>query len=483
MNDNLTVDDKVGIGTSTPYAPLYIDTSQPASSETPQTSGQTTFNNTVVAGFTTTNSAPNNYGLIVGLLNNGTSYLQALSRTHSSYYNLLLNPNGGSVGIGGTPVGEGYLTVYSSTDYDGIKLLNGTTSLAKIARGTTDYGYFYAYGSSPVSISGSGSSVIGGYLTVGSTSVPSYPLVVHGQTTRYSTGMYLYNYNKYGSSFTAYWEDTTAYNIGLHVYSGVYAGNGYSAPSDFRIKENICEVPDDLSLEKLRNIEVKYYEYKDKLTKGQDKTIGFIAQQVKTVMPMAVKFVKEYIPILELLTDFTWEKIDDPSDDNNYKLITNLTDVSGVKCKFYVSNDISNGEIVKEVVGNSDNTFYFDSRYNNVFYYGQEVDDFNSLDKQKLFTLNFSATQEIDRIQQQHIIDISNAQATIQQQTTTIQSHETTIQTLQTDLSTTNTTIQQHETTIQQQATTIQQHETTIQQQQQQIADILSRLESLESSA
>ena len=53
--------------------------------------------------------------------------------------------------------------------------------------------------------------------------------------------------------------------------------------------------------------------------------------------------------------------------------------------------------------------------------YGIEVDDFHTLDKSKLFALHFSATQEIDRIQQQHIIDISNAQATIQ-------SHEATIQ-------------------------------------------------------
>jgi len=50
-----------------------------------------------------------------------------------------------------------------------------------------------------------------------------------------------------------------------------------------------------------------------------------------------------------------------------------------------------------EIVGNEDNSFTFDSSYNNVFCYGKEVDDFNILDKQKLFALNFSATQELDR--------------------------------------------------------------------------------------
>ena len=48
-------------------------------------------------------------------------------------------------------------------------------------------------------------------------------------------------------------------------------------------------------------------------------------------------------------------------------------------------------------MGNSDNTFTFDLKYNYVFCYGREVDDFHALDKQKLFALNFSATQELIR--------------------------------------------------------------------------------------
>ena len=53
------------------------------------------------------------------------------------------------------------------------------------------------------------------------------------------------------------------------------------------------------------------------------------------------------------------------------------------------------------------NSFIFDQSWNNVFLYGKEVDDFHTLDKQKLFALNFSATQEIDRIQQAQVVDIS----------------------------------------------------------------------------
>ena len=107
---------------------------------------------------------------------------------------------------------------------------------------------------------------------------------------------------------------------------------------------------------------------------------------------MAVSLQKSIIPNEMRLLETTWDGLNMSSD---------LTDVSGVKYKFYVSNDPSgNDEVEKEIVGNQDNTFTFDKHYNNVFCYGKEVDDFHTVDKQKLFTVNFSATQEIDKIQQ-----------------------------------------------------------------------------------
>ena len=50
--------------------------------------------------------------------------------------------------------------------------------------------------------------------------------------------------------------------------------------------------------------------------------------------------------------------------------------------------------------------FIIDVFPTNILYVGEEVEDFHTLDKAKLFAVNFSATQEIDRIQQQHRIEI-----------------------------------------------------------------------------
>ena len=107
-----------------------------------------------------------------------------------------------------------------------------------------------------------------------------------------------------------------------------------------------------------------------------------------------------------------WSTVTDNSGNVTFKLtISDLEDVSGnTKYRFYVSNDLSgNNECEKEIHSLEDeqNSFIFDQSWNNVFLYGKEVDDFHTLDKQKLFALNFSATQEIDRIQQQQLIDIS----------------------------------------------------------------------------
>ena len=170
----------------------------------------------------------------------------------------------------------------------------------------------------------------------------------------------------------------------------VWATNAVIVTSDKRIKENIQEIDDGVSLQKVRDISCVWYNYKDRHLKGDGRVSGFIAQQVKEHLPEAVSIQTDIIPNeMRKLQDISW---------NGTQMTCDLVDVSGVKYRFYVSNDISgNDEVMKEIVGNEDNTFTFDASYNYVFCYGKEVDDFHTLDKQKLFALNFSATQELDR--------------------------------------------------------------------------------------
>ena len=124
---------------------------------------------------------------------------------------------------------------------------------------------------------------------------------------------------------------------------------------------------------------------------------------MKEVFPLAVDLVNDFEPNENrLLENISWEKITDSNNVCKYKLTSDLQDVSGVKYKFYMINDPSGNvpETKKEIIGNNDNTFTFDNSWNYVFCVGREINDFHALDKSKLFTLNFSATQELDRRQQ-----------------------------------------------------------------------------------
>ena len=177
----------------------------------------------------------------------------------------------------------------------------------------------------------------------------------------------------------------------------VVQGQAFYTNSDQRIKKNIVDVPDNLALQYVRDIPCRYYDYINQEANGGDKTIGFIAQEVKEVFPMAVNTNPDFIPDeYRLLENISWI----PTSDNQFKLVSDLINVSGVKYRFYVpeNNEIPSVRSKRiEVIGNSDNTFTFDVSHQQVFCYGKEVDDFHTIDKNKIFALHHSAIQELDR--------------------------------------------------------------------------------------
>jgi hypothetical protein len=135
---------------------------------------------------------------------------------------------------------------------------------------------------------------------------------------------------------------------------------------------------------------------------------------------MAVSLQTEFIPDVMEIVKGNWVAIG-----NSYNFTaTTLQNVSGKRYRFYMSNDPSgNDEKKKEVVGNEDGTFTFDQEYANVFCYGKEIDDFHTIDKQKIFALHHSAIQELDK-------KIILLETTVSAQNTLIESQNTLIQSL-----------------------------------------------------
>ena len=231
------------------------------------------------------------------------------------------------------------------------------------------------------------------------TTKPKYLLhIIGGKTETDFTARY---YNSSGAN-----ANTTANRELSAYFTNHIACEELQVFSDERIKENIADINDTYSLKKLRDISCVFYNYKDRVGRGNNKTIGFLAQQVNAHLPEAVSLIRDIIPNeLRVIKTPSWTTITDSSGNNKYKLrIEDLSNnIGNTLYRFYVSNESSgNREYEKEIKSLIDEpkSFIFEEKWNNVFLYGREVDDFHILDKQKLFALNFSATQEIDKQQQ-----------------------------------------------------------------------------------
>ena len=264
-----------------------------------------------------------------------------------------------------------------------------------------------------------------GYVGVGTTS-PDFPLKVQAVTTAFDNNevndLYKDSYRGIPKTITysvdidriAWFDSTDKSSTELFYakddalgnehaeYSAFFKGMlvipGFEIFSDRRIKTDISLVVDDTALNQVNALESYEYNYVDPFKRKKKKTIGFIAQEVKEVIPNAYGIIKEFIPDeMRIITDPQWTE-----DAGKYYLNIPDLDMSGSftgKGKFYVSNDPSgNDEVCKEVQIEPDKkTFVFDHSWNNVFFYGKEVSDFHTIDKNQIFALHHSAIQELDR--------------------------------------------------------------------------------------
>jgi hypothetical protein len=118
--------------------------------------------------------------------------------------------------------------------------------------------------------------------------------------------------------------------------------------SDRRIKKNIVDVVDETALETLRLLKPKRYEYKDKIKRGQEVVWGFIAQEVREVLPYSTKEKRQVLPNIYELANVSQSNVITFTNFNTSNLESNATTLIRIKGIDGEDHDVHLAEVIDE---------------------------------------------------------------------------------------------------------------------------------------
>ena len=193
--------------------------------------------------------------------------------------------------------------------------------------------------------------------------------------------------------------------IAIWCPDGAIHSQTYIGASDKRIKKDIRPLKDNESLEILRQLDTVAYKYRDVVKRGRREVIGFIAQDVNKTIPAAVTIHKDYIPNELREIELEWEYVGtgyemqlskETLEPGRYQFILFSEQGEQGEQTYYL--ETKDGKTFLDEYGG---TFISMKKYKSTaLLYGKEVDDFMSIDKQKIFAVAYSALQQVDKNQQ-----------------------------------------------------------------------------------
>jgi hypothetical protein len=221
------------------------------------------------------------------------------------------------------------------------------------------------------------------------TTSPSFPLDVEDYTTTAAT-------NETGFAYQSTLV-TGSYISPISIYAarGVMASE-FDAISDARVKDIIGTSDSTRDLDTINALQITDYTMKDKVKNGDKPFKKVIAQQVETVYPQVVSKHTDFIPNVYAVASGL-KKLD-----NGYLL--------RFKNAHHLSKDAKRLKLLGQGDGSmrgyailgipSNNEVIIDATElsgDNVFVYGEQVDDFRTVNYEGLAALNISATQELSK--------------------------------------------------------------------------------------
>jgi hypothetical protein len=193
----------------------------------------------------------------------------------------------------------------------------------------------------------------------------------------------------------------------------LWARGSITNNSDNRIKKDIEDIDYENALRMILAIKPKTYKYIDGDETSDSRIYGFIAQQIRDIIPDATELHKDFLPNImkcaicndnRIYLDLT-EYSDLPLNEDDRRI--NIRFKNGRGDNFNII-EVNKEYFIVDKKHNNDNSK--DSKKvecpnGEVFVYGYEVRDFHKLTKDYIFTLNVSATQELHRyIEKQNIV-------------------------------------------------------------------------------
>jgi hypothetical protein len=224
-----------------------------------------------------------------------------------------------------------------------------------------------------------------GYLGIGTNS-PQYPLEVRGIKDYFHFQPYGYT-AVVGSN--VYTPSASGENLRVSIFSeGRVVASEFNAISDARIKQDISLSSREEDTSKIAQLRVVDYDYRDKVKNSATRQKGFIAQEVREVFPEAINLSAEFVPdVLAVATSIL--QVED-------QLEISMADPHGFSTGDIVRLLHPSGSRELEVEVMDETRFAvaaWEELPEKLMVYGRKVNDFHTIDYNKLLALSISTIQ------------------------------------------------------------------------------------------